>query len=108
MLHTPIFTLICRAIGPAQPYATFKSRYLYLKWITQTKTYYGRLWDVGGRINECNGELTHGQMDRLMCEFTDEGSNAKAKAKDKATRPDTRPPVADGWGGVVMRRFPTF
>ena len=47
-------------------------------------------------------------MDRLMCEFTDEGSNAKAKAKDKATRPDTRPPVADGWAGAEMCVFPLF
>ena len=47
-------------------------------------------------------------MDRLMCEFTDEGSNAKAKAKDKATRPDTRPPVADGWAGAEMCVFRLF
>ena len=26
----------------------------------------------------------------------------------KKTRPDTRPPVADGWAGAEMRVFPLF
>ena len=26
----------------------------------------------------------------------------------KSTRPDTRPPVADGWAGAEMRIFPLF
>ena len=28
--------------------------------------------------------------------------------KTKGTRPDTRPPVADGWAGAKMRVFPLF
>ena len=30
------------------------------------------------------------------------------RGKWKKTRPDTRPPVADGWAGAKMRVFPLF
>ena len=30
------------------------------------------------------------------------------RIKEKKTRPDTRPPVADGWAGAEMRVFPLF
>ena len=35
------------------------------------------------------------------------GKKKKGK-KEQRTRPDTRPPVADGWAGAEMRVFPLF
>ena len=32
----------------------------------------------------------------------------KKREKKRITRPDTRPPVADGWAGADMRVFPLF
>ena len=32
----------------------------------------------------------------------------KKKRRKTGTRPDTRPPVVDGWAGAEMRVFPLF
>ena len=35
-------------------------------------------------------------------------STAGERSEKKEKRPDTRPPVADGWAGAEMRVFPLF
>ena len=32
----------------------------------------------------------------------------RRSARERETRPDTQPPVADGWAGAEMRVFPLF
>ena len=34
--------------------------------------------------------------------------NKRIRESEKKTRPDTRPPIADGWAGAEMRVFPLF
>ena len=82
----------------------------WIKSVSISLKYKNKVWSIGRVVCSQKQGRIHGYSSRVRVgrSRAGEGHQGIWSGVVCSTRPDTRPPVADGWAGAEMRVFPLF